>query len=154
MKRILKSRKGLVLPLAIIAMLMAGGVAYYSTQVIMDAQAVNRDINLASYAKRESENAIAYGLWAANTPSTEHANGKKDSSFTNGTAYDITLEDGCETRTVEGYTIKRIVQFKDGKIIGKAEIYTPDNVKLAEATSSMNIDLTSYPLKVQKDTLS
>ena len=149
----LKSRKGVLLPVAIVAMLMAGVATFYGTQTLLDRQALNTDINMTAYSRREADNAIAYALWAANTPSTVHPDGKRGTSFTNGTLQDITNIDGGSTETIEGYPIKRLVKFSGGVLIAYGRVFNKSDVMIAETMATMTVDPAQNPIRVNKDTL-
>ncbi len=148
----LRERSGVLLPVAIVTMLMTGGLAYYTTQALLDRKYLNQDANLTSYAQREADNAMAYALWAANTSAAENAGGRRDTTFTNGSEIEVTNDDGGVNETKEGHTVKRFVQFKDGQLIATGKIYNASGVLIAERKASMNCNPT-YPIRIQKDSL-
>lgn len=150
----LSSKKGVVLPLAIVAMLMVGGAAFYTTQALMDRQMINSDINASAYARREAENAIAYAIWAANTPSSAHADGKKgNAAFIGGTLVEITNIDGGTTETIEGFAVKRFIQFSGGNLITYGRLYNHAGKMIAEAKATIACDPNITPIQIRRDTL-
>lgn len=140
-------RKGLVLPLAIILMLLTSIAVFNLTMLIRDKLNANDNgiTNISLLVRREADNALAYGIWATNTPASE---GGHKCSWNKHlqTEYEITNEDNGDTKIGE-YSVKRFVTFsgstddKNAILTGIARIYDKNNQLLLEKAVSMNLNL-------------
>ena len=133
------------LPIAIILMIFTGIVIMNLSSVFFDKSSGTNDDNTSMLARREADNALLYGIWASNTPASDHGHkcswGKHLQS-----EYEVTNEDGGLIN-IDGKIIKRFVTFSgttddgDAILTGISRVYDNKNTLIAEKAVSIHLNL-------------
>ena len=139
-----KDKKGIILPLALLILFLAGVTGFGIFQFMMDRNQTGETTHIIHLAKTESENALVYGVFASNVTAAEGGH-KCESDWYTQDEREITNEDHGLTE-IDGYKIRRFITFhgrtdnKDAKLTGIAKIYR-GNEMVAEKRTEMRVNL-------------
>lgn len=146
----LKEKKGVLFPISVLIMLIAGVSVYNIGLFAMNKMYQGQNNNLSFVARQEAENALVYGIYGSETDIADGGHKCQKTGWYDHSSHgtEITNEDGGAKTTKDGYIIRRYISFAgtsnnhDAIMTGIARIYSDNGNKLVkEAKVQMNVNL-------------